>query len=137
MLRKIARYSTGIFYLIGGPLIHAYLITQRRELYAAVDDLAVPLYQLLWTNLVLPYLLPLVVVLALLEATAGLLMLSSRAQRAQLGQLAGLVFNLLLVPFWFSYGIPNLLLVALHYWLWREEKAPQVILHPAGELKGT
>jgi hypothetical protein len=120
MLKNIAKYATGIFYLLGGPLIHGFLITQQRDLYAAVDDSAWPLYQLLWSNFVLSNLSLLVFLLVILEMAAGVLMLSARPQWAKLGQLAGLLFNLLLVPFWFFYGIPNLLLVALHFWLWQE-----------------
>lgn len=122
MLIKLAKYATGLFYLIGGPLIHAYLMTQQRALYAAVDDLGWSVYQMLWTNLVLPYLTPLVILLVILEMTAGLLILSRRAHLAELGQLGGLLFNLLLIPFWFSYGIPNLVLVLLHGWLLRQER---------------
>jgi hypothetical protein len=124
MVKKIARYAVGLFYLLGGPLIHGYLMTQHRELYAAVDDTAWPLYQFLWSTVVLPNLSPLVFLLVLMEIAAGFLMLSSQLSRARLGQLMGLLFNLVLVPFWFSYGIPNLLLVALHFWLWQEQSLP-------------
>jgi hypothetical protein len=75
MLRNISRYAIGLFYLVGGPLIHAYLMTQQRELYTAVDDTAWPLYQYLWSNIVLPNLYVLVPLLALLEMLAGVLML--------------------------------------------------------------
>jgi hypothetical protein len=122
MLRNVVRYAVGLFYLIGGPLIHAYLMTQQRHLYAAVDDNAWPLYQFLWAAVVLPNLTTFVSLLVLMEMVAGVLMISGRPSRARLGQLAGLLFNLLLVPFWFSYGIPNLLLVALHLWLWQAEQ---------------
>ncbi len=122
MYKNIAKYAIGLFYLLGGPLIHGYLMTQQQALYAAVDDMAWPLYQLLWTQWVIPNLAPLVFLLVLLEIVAGVLMLSTQPLRAQVGQLAGLIFNLLLIPFWFFYGIPNLLLVALHFWLWHEEQ---------------
>ena len=132
MFRLIAKYATALFYVLGGPLIHIYLITQRREIYAAVDDLAVPLYQTIWTVYILPNIVPLAILLMLFEITAGVLMFSRNPKYAQLGHLAGLVFNLLLVPFLFSYGIPNLLLVALHAWLLHEEHvAPIAKLHPA------
>jgi hypothetical protein len=121
MMTQIAKYLTGIFYILGGPLIHAYMMTQQRELYAAVDDTAWPLYQFLWNSAVLPNLPLLVILLVAIEMASGYLMLSIRPGRAQLGQLAGLLFNLLLVPFWFYYAIPNLLLVAWHYWLWNVE----------------
>jgi hypothetical protein len=96
-------------------------MTQHRELYAVVADTAWPSYKLLWANFVLPNLSLLVIVLVILEMLAGAMMLSTRPSHARLGQLAGLIFNLLLVPFWFFYAIPNLLLVALHFWLWQEE----------------
>ena len=48
MIKNFAKYATGFFYLIGGPLIHAYMMTQHRELYAAVDDTAWSVYQMLW-----------------------------------------------------------------------------------------
>ena len=132
MFRLIAKYATALFYVLGGPLIHIYLITQRREIYAAVDDLAVPLYQTIWTVYILPNIVPLAILLMLFEITAGVLMFSRNPKYAQLGHLAGLVFNLLLVPFLFSYGIPNLLLVALHAWLLHEEHvAPIAKLHLA------
>jgi hypothetical protein len=133
MLRNIAKYAVGFFYLIGGPLIHAYLMTQQRELYAAVDDTAWPFYQLLWANFVLPHLSLLVILLVLLEMLAGVMMISARPARARLGQLAGLIFNLLLVPFWFFYAIPNLLLVVLHFWLWQEgQSVHRSKLNPVG-----
>jgi hypothetical protein len=122
MIRTFAKYATGLFYLIGGPLIHAYLMTQQRELYATVDDTAWSVYQTLWTRFVLPNLVPLVILLVLLEMVAGALMLSKQSTRAKVGQAGGLLFNLLLVPFWFFYAIPNLLLVALHLWLIQEEQ---------------
>jgi hypothetical protein len=121
MLTKLGKYACGLFYLIGGPLIHAFLMTQHRELYAAVDDQAWTLYQTLWRGFVLPNLTPLVILLVLFEMAAGALMLSQRKRLAELGQLGGLLFNLLLVPFWFSYGIPNLLLVLLHLWVLLQE----------------
>jgi hypothetical protein len=131
-VKMLAKYVTGLFYLIGGPLIHAYLMTQQRELYAAVDDTAWSLYQTLWNGLVLPNLIPLVLLLVVLEIGAGILMLSRQPSRAKLGNMAGLLFNLLLVPFWFFYAIPNLLLVALHFWLLQAEAdLPPKELHTA------
>jgi hypothetical protein len=132
MMKHLAKYVTALFYLLGGPLIHAYMMTQQRELYAAVDDTAWPFYQFLWNSAVLPNLPLLVILLVAMEMAAGYLMLSVRPGRAQIGQLAGLLFNLFLIPFWFSYGIPNLLLVAWHYWLWNaEHKRIKPMLNPA------
>ena len=132
MIKYIAKYATGLFYLVGGPMIHGYLMTQQRDLYAAVDDTAWTLYQTLWTQTVLPNLVPLVILLVALEMTAGLLMLSKQPRQAKLGHAAGLLFNLLLVPFWFYYAIPNLLTVALHYWLIKVEPiAPYRELRPS------
>jgi hypothetical protein len=125
MFTRIGKYATGLFYLIGGPLIHAFFMTRQREIYATVDDTAWSVYQTLWNQLVLPNLVPLVILLVLFEAVAGALMLSQHKPFATLGQLGGLLFNLLLAPFWFGYGIPNLLLVLLHLWLLLQE------LHPA------
>jgi hypothetical protein len=125
LLTKWLKYATGLFYLIGGPLIHAFLMTQHRELYAAVGDQAWTVYQALWSSFVLPNLTPLVIVLVLLEMVAGALMLSRYKAQAALGQLGGLLFNLLLVPFWFSSGIPNLLLVFLHGWLLLQENGTE------------
>jgi hypothetical protein len=121
LFKYLAKYATALFYVVGGPLIHGYLMTQQRELYAAVDDTAWPLYQTLWSQIVLPNLTPLVILLVAFEMGAGLLMLSRNPDRARLGQMAGLLFNLLLVPFWFFYAISNLLLVALHFWLLKIE----------------
>ncbi len=120
MLWNSAKYTTGIFYLIGGPLIHAFMMMRHHDLYATVDDKAWSLYQQIWSTFVLPNLALLVFLLVLLEIVAGLMMLSSRPKQARRGQLAGMLFNLLLLPFWFFYGIPNLLLVGLHYWLWQD-----------------
>lgn len=122
MLTKIGKYTTGLFYLIGGPLIHAFLMTRQREVYAAVDDAAWSVYQTLWNQFVLPNLTPLVILLVLFEMIAGAFMLSQHKPFAALGQLGGLIFNLLLTPFWFAYGIPNLLLVLLHLWLFLQER---------------
>jgi hypothetical protein len=119
-LYRIVRTLTGLFYLVGGPCIHAYLMTQHRELYGAIDDQALVIYSVLWEQWVLPNLAPLVLLLVAFEMAAGALMLS-RPHLAQYGQAAGLIFNLLLTPFMFGFGIPNLLLVALHGWLWSEE----------------
>ncbi len=121
-LTKILKYAVGIFYLIGGPLIHAFLMTYQRASYATVDDQAWSGYQLLWTRLVLPYLVPLVVLLVILEMVAGMLMLSKHQRWATLGQLGGMLFNLLLIPFWFGYGIPNLILALIHGWLLSQER---------------
>ena len=121
MLVTIAKYATGLFYLIGGPLIHLYLITQQRQLYAAVDDMAATPYQSIWNGFVLPNLIPLVILLIGLEMVAGALMLMPQYRYEQLGQAAGAFFNVLLVPFWFSYAIPNLLLVALHLWILQKQ----------------
>ena len=121
-LTRILKYAVGLFYLIGGPLIHAFLMTYQRALYAAVDDLAWSGYQVLWTRLVLPNLVPLVVLLVILEMVAGTLMLSKRKQWAALGQFGGMLFNLVLIPFWFGYGIPNLILALVHGWLLIQER---------------
>src|SRR5687768_4650855 len=133
LLTKILKYAVGLFYLIGGPLIHAFLMTYQRDRYPAVDDLAWSGYQVLWTRLVLPYLVPLVVLLVILEMVAGTFMLSKRPQWAALGQLGGMIFNLLLIPFWFGYGIPNLILALIHGWLFRQErqmKSEQTVSKP-------
>jgi hypothetical protein len=131
MIKNFAKYATGFFYLIGGLLIHAYMMTQHRELYAAVDDTAWSVYQTLWTSVVLPNLTPLVILLILLEMGAGALMLSKDPARARMGQVGGLIFNLLLVPFWFYHAIPNLLTAALHFWLMQEgQRAPHRSLRP-------
>lgn len=122
LFTKLMKSAIGLFYLIGGPLIHAYLIANHRALYAAIDDNAWPIYQLLWTRFVLPNLAPLVILLILLEMVAGALMLSKRRRLAELGQLGGLLFNLALIPFWFSAGIANLLLVLAHGWLLFQER---------------
>ena len=122
LLTKILKYAVGIFYLIGGPLIHAFLMTYQRASYATVDDQAWSGYQVLWTRLVLPYLVPFVVLLVILEMVAGTLMLSKRKQWATLGQLGGMLFNLVLIPFWFGYGIPNLILALVHGWLLGQER---------------
>lgn len=122
MITQFLRYATGLFYLIGGPLIHLYLITQQRTIYAAVDDLGWSVYQMLWHSVVLPNLIPLVIVLIGFEMGAGILMLSKHPSWAELGQLGGLLFNLALIPLWFSYGIANLLLVLLHGWLLRQAR---------------
>lgn len=75
MLVTIAKYATGLF----------YLIMQQRQVYAAVDDTAAPFYQTIWNAVVLPNLIPLVVVLVLLEIVAGTLMLLPRREYAQKG----------------------------------------------------
>jgi hypothetical protein len=132
MFTYLAKYATGLFYVVGGPLIHGYMMTQQRALYDTVDDTAWSFYQTLWTQIVLPNLLPLVIVLVALEVVAGLFMLNRNPDQARLGQAAGLLFNLLLVPFWFFYAIPNLLLVALHFWLLKMEPiAPHQALRPS------
>lgn len=113
----MANDAIAIFYAVGGPLIHLYLITQHPEVYAAVDNTAVPIYQFLWQSLVLQNLIPLVIVLIGLEMIAGVLMFSRQPYWSRLGHLGGLVFNLLLIPFLFYYGVVNLLMVALHLWL--------------------
>jgi len=118
---KFLKYAVGLFYLVGGPLIHAYLIANHQAIYAAVDDQAWSLYQTLWTHFVLPNLVPLVILLVTIEIIGGALMLSADKVWAGLGQFGGLLFNLLLIPFWFAYGIPNLLLVVVHGWLLHQE----------------
>ncbi|MBE2239573.1 MAG: hypothetical protein IAE81_17420 [Caldilineaceae bacterium] len=121
---KVLKWTVGGFYLIGGPLIHIYCITQNPAIYGKIAESAWPLYQTLWQTWVLPYLVPLVVLLMVVEATMGALMLSRNSRLARLGQAAGLAFNLLLVPFQFAWGIPNLLTAALHGWLWWREGQP-------------
>ena len=122
LLEKILKYALGLFYLIAGPLLHGYLMTYQRTIYVAVDDTAWPPYQLLWVRFVLPNLPMLVTLLVLFELTSGVCMLSRQARTAALGQFGGLIFNLLLLPFWFFYGIPNLLLVIIHGWLLLQER---------------
>lgn len=119
-LYRIARTATGLFYLVGGPLIHGYFMTFNRHIYAAIGDQAWWGYRAVWDAWVLPNLLPLVSLLVVFEMATGLAMLG-RPRLAQFGQAAGCLFNLLLVPFFFGLGLPNLLLVALHLWLWGEE----------------
>lgn len=130
MLQQIMKVCLAAFYAIGGPAIHITLMTTHREVYAAIDDQALPFYQLIWNAFVLPNLVPLAILLIAFEFAAGLLMFSRTPLRAELGQLAGLLFNLLLVPFWFFYAIPNLILVALHAWLLYVERHN----HPTSNL---
>ncbi len=113
MRRQLIKWLAGLFYyLIGGPLIHAYLMLTNRAVYQQIDAFAWPVYSRLWNRIVLPHLAPLVVLLVLIEMAMGALMLSRRPRWAALGQAGGFFFNLLLVPFWFFYAVPNLLLAA-------------------------
>jgi hypothetical protein len=130
MLQRIVKVCLAAFYAIGGPVIHIILMTTHREVYAAIDDYALPFYQFLWNTFVLPNLVPLAILLIAFEFAAGLLMFSRTPLWAEIGQLAGLVFNLLLIPFWFFYAIPNLVLAALHAWLLYAQRHS----HPTGNL---
>ncbi|MCX6045132.1 MAG: hypothetical protein NT075_08460 [Chloroflexi bacterium] len=122
VLGKILKYTLGLFYLLVGPLLHGYLMTYQRTIYVSVADTAWAPYQLFWVRSVLPNLPLLITLLVLFELVAGVCMLSWQAPVAVLGQLGGLLFNLLLLPFWFFYGIPNLLLVIVHGWLLLQER---------------
>jgi hypothetical protein len=121
VLRHWIKVSLAAFYTAGGPLIHIYCITQRPQIYTAIDDHASALYAFIWNALVLSHLLGLVALLIILEFVAGLYMFSDHPRLHQLGQMAGLLFNLGLIPFWFAYGVPNLLLATVHLWLFMHE----------------
>ena len=126
-MKKFAQYAVGLFYLFGGPLIHLYYLNFNRQIYAGMADIAWPLYQTVWTGMILPFLVPWVTLLILFEVVAGLLMLSHYPKIATRGQLLGIFFNLFLVPFWWvPFNVPNLLMAALHgvlFWAeWREAR---------------
>lgn len=114
-MKKVAQYGLGLFYLLGGPPIHLYCLYFNQQLYTGMADTAWLPYHTVWTGVILPFLAPWVTLLILFEVTAGLLILSRYPKIAARGQLLGLLFNLCLVPFWWThFNIPNLMLAALH-----------------------
>lgn len=117
MLKIAVQYATALFYIIGGPLIHANLITKAPQIYASIAENAIAPYQWMWNTIVLPNLRPLISLLIFFEMAIGILMVSQKPRNISLGNLAGAFFNLWLIPFNFFYGIPNLLLASLHFWL--------------------
>ena len=133
-MKKFAQYALGLFYLFTGPLIHLYCLAFNRQIYTGMADTAWPLYQTVWTDVILPFLAPWVTLLILFEIVAGLLMLSRYPKFAARGQLLGILFNLFLVPFWWvPFNVPNLLMAALHgLFFWTERrKARQIPPQPA------
>lgn len=123
-MKKFVQYALGLFYLVGGPLIHLYCLNFNHPIYAGMADTAWPLYRTIWTGTILPFLTPWVTLLILFEVVSGLLMLSRYRKMASWGQFLGLLFNLFLVPFWWvPFNSPNLLLAALHGLLfWAERR---------------
>ena len=126
-MKKFAQYGLGLFYLAGGPLIHLYCLNFNRQIYNSMADTAWLPYQTLWTEIIVPFLVPSVTLLIVFEVVAGLLMLSHFPKIAARGQLLGVLFNLCLVPFWWvPFNSPNLLLAALHgllFWAeWHREQ---------------
>lgn len=121
-MKKFAQHGLGLFYLLGGPLIHLYCLYFNRQLYTGMADTAWSPYHTVWTEAILPFLVPWVTLLILFEVTVGLLILSRYPKIAARGQLLGLLFNLFLVPFWWTlFNLPNLMLAVLHGLLWGVE----------------
>lgn len=114
-MKKFVQYALGLFYLVGGPLIHLYFLNFNRQVYIGMADTAWLPYRTAWTGIVVPFLVPWITLLVIFEVVAGLLMLSRYPKIAIRGQLLGIAFNLFLVPFWGgSLNISNLLMAALH-----------------------
>ena len=105
-----------------GTLGHVYLTLTDRTLYYAFADLAlVETYRDIWTSFVVPNLAVLLPAVILFEAILAVTILWG-GRVGRLGNLAGAVFQLALVPSG-PWGVVNLVLAGGHLWLARQPLA--------------
>lgn len=112
-------------------LQHLYLaISGNAQVYESFFDASyLPVYTWAWRTIGEPLFPWIAVLVVAFEYALGFMMLS-RGQTARLGQWAGFVWNLLLVPF--PWGYANVILAAAHLWLATRTFKRSIIPLPSG-----
>jgi hypothetical protein len=111
-LANIVRIGIGFIFLAGAA-VNAYLGLTQPQIYRSFADTAlIPLYRDLWQSLVVPNLGFWLALTVAFEVTTGLLILS-KGVRVKVGLGLGILFCLILVPFWWQGGALSNILLAL------------------------
>jgi hypothetical protein len=124
---NIVRIAFGLI-LVAGAVANAVMFLSQPRIYDAFAEGAIiSLYRDLWRSLVLPHLgLWLALVIAF-EISAGILILS-KGIWVRVGLLAGILFCLGLVPFWWYGGaLLNVAMAVALAWLLRYDFAASVV----------
>jgi chromate transport protein ChrA len=115
----IAKTIFGIIYLLGA-LINLMLALINPQIYREFASLSImPLYKTLWKSMVIPHLRIWLILVVVFEITIGSFILSKR-NLANVGLMGGIIFNLFLIPFWWSgFALINVLFVLIQILLLR------------------
>ena len=126
-LSNIVRIILGIVYFIGA-LINLRFALQSPEVYQTFADFAViPFYRTLWSSIVMPHITKWLLLVVGCEIIMGLFILSKETL-VKIGLLGGIVFNLMLIPFWWSgWGVINLFIVLIQILLLRRDYDSSII----------
>lgn len=118
---NIVRIGFGFIYLAGAA-VNAFLVLTQPQIYESFADMAlIPLYRDLWQSLVVPYLGLWLALTIAFEVTTGILILS-KGVRVKVGLGLGILFCLILVPFWWQGGaLSNIVLAVVQALLLRYE----------------
>jgi hypothetical protein len=100
--RYVGRVSVFVLFVFGGALLHVVNLASGGDYSGFADPAHFAWTTDAWRAVVAPHQLPYIGILAVFEATAGVLVLSG-GRRTQLGLLAVMAFYLVLWPFgWFE-----------------------------------
>jgi hypothetical protein len=109
---NIVRIGIGFIYLAGAA-VNAFLGLSQPQSYEPFADMTlVPLYRDLWQSLVVPYLGFWLALTIAFEVTTGILILS-KGVRVKVGLGLGILFCLILVPFWWQGGALSNIVLAV------------------------
>jgi hypothetical protein len=120
MFARALRILLAVAFYLGGAAVHTHAILNDLAVYNWFGEQSfVPFYRSFWHGVVEPNLPWIVLPVVAFELVVGLMMLG-KGRKAQLGQAAGGFWNLLLAPLLGTWGWTNLIMVALHGWLYTQ-----------------
>lgn len=115
--KNIFRIAFAIIFLLGA-IANAVILFLKPDAYSGFAELSfIPLYQLLWTQLVFPNIHLFVGLTVVLELTFASLLLA-KGMAVRIGFFLAAAFMLFLIPFWWSGGsLLNLAFALVLLWL--------------------
>ena len=121
-LSNIVRIILGIIYLMGA-MINLRFALLTPGIYQTFADFAViALYKTLWSSIVMPNITIWLLLVVVFEIIVGIFVLN-KGSFVKIGLMGGIVFNLMLIPFWWSgWALINLLLALVQIILLIQEK---------------
>lgn len=120
-LANIARTALGIIYLLGAAINLRFAFLSPWIYREFASFAIIPFYKTLWNSAVIPHLQAWLILVVVFEIIIGIFILS-KGNLVKIGLIAGITFNLFLIPFWWSgFALINLVLVSVQIFLLRGE----------------